>query len=276
MCCKNTDFDSLDFLGVTKHVLPSSSGERSRRAVQSVMIMKNAGHDFEHGLLLDLGCGTANLTRYYVNLGIDAIGVDISSHLNELKRDFHTLELLRGNGLSLPFKDHVFHTIVLNDVLEHIDYAYADKVMHEIKRLLDDKGMLYMSVANRYLIMEPHKMIPFLTWFPKPTWNAVFIIASRLRHSDLSYYTECPYTKKELKALCERNGLSYNDYTWFYAYSKIHKLGSVIENPYINKLVSIFSHLGLTNILLVLAEKVSILVFVCKPKRRSGLITLNM
>ncbi|NIQ06041.1 MAG: class I SAM-dependent methyltransferase, partial [Candidatus Korarchaeota archaeon] len=39
------------------------------------------GHDPQSGLLLDLGCGQGYLTRYFLKLGIEAFGVDISKRL---------------------------------------------------------------------------------------------------------------------------------------------------------------------------------------------------
>ena len=67
------------------------------------------------------------------------------------------------DGLNVPFEDHTFDTIILNDVLEHIPYYQMDKIIEKIKKVIKPEGIIYISVTNRYALVEPNTRVPLLT-----------------------------------------------------------------------------------------------------------------
>ena len=56
----------------------ATAWKREQRAKEAIVCLKLTGHNPKSGLLLDLGCGGGYLTRYFLKLGIEAVGVDVS------------------------------------------------------------------------------------------------------------------------------------------------------------------------------------------------------
>lgn len=245
----------------------ATAWKRKQRAKDALTYLKLAGHNLKSGLLLDVGCGSGYITRYFSDLGIKAIGVDISKEKVKVakKKIATTGSFILASGLKLPFRNQYFATIILNDVLEHVPYDLAYPILIEIKRILKMEGMLYISVANRYQVREPHTLIPFLTWLPRTCWNPICrLIRKRQYHN---YY---PYTIGLLEKLCQEADLVFTNYTWFYALNKISNIEQ-IGDPLLKKLVEIINRFKLSKLAYVIAEKVSVILFICKKGNLNNL-----
>jgi len=180
---------------------------REQRAKEVLEIL-----GFRHGLLLDVGSRNGEILSYFRKAGISCLGIDIEGSPD-----------IRASGLYLPFKNETFNTYILNDVLEHIPYAQAPKLFSEAKRCLKTSGLIYVSVASRYEINDPHSNIPFLSWLPNRLYLAIL---KRLFH-----YAVYPYTVRRFKALMHRSGLSFKNYTGHYVKAKLGNLEYVGFKP---------------------------------------------
>ena len=230
-----------------------------QRVEEAITCLKLSKHDPTTGLLLDLGCGPGYLHEYFLKVGIEAVGVEIvRKKIKSAKRNVPKGSFILADGCNLPFKKECFNTVITNDVLEHVPYNLADTMLNEVKRALKAGGLFYISVANRYQINEPHTQIPFLTWFPRPCWNAIHKILRKCQMKDVYY----PYTTGTLKKLCRSTKFSYKDFTWMYALNKTSKT-DYIGNRTVRKIVQIINKLGFFRMAQAIAEKVSIIVFVC-------------
>ena len=97
------------------------------------------------GWLLDLGCGEqphrhlfGHVERY--------IGVDLPP---SGRVDFY------GDGMALPIRDEVFHTVLCNQVLEHV--PEPTRLMEEVARVLKPGGVLLLTTPQTWgLHLEPH------------------------------------------------------------------------------------------------------------------------
>ena len=236
---------------------------REERAKEAITCLKLAGHDPKSGLLLDLGCGGGYLTNYFLKLGIEAVGVEVAkswmSCLKNAKKDVPSGSFINADGVNLPFKEECFHTVILNDVLEHVPYNLAHPMLNEVRRTLKASGKLYISVMNRYVLRETHTGIPFLTWLPRPCWDAVCRLAKWKRPT----YSCYPYTAKGLRKLCRMAGFTCRDYTWFYAWNKVSNVQR-IRYPILRKMVETVKKLKLSKLAYVIAEKVSVMLFICE------------
>lgn len=106
------------------------------------------------GRLLDLGCGSAPLRQLYRQA--DAIVFADMERRDEDLRPFVGLDAAR----SLPFRDQSFDTVLISDVLEHLQDPVA--AMHEIARVLRPGGLLVGNTPYLYWIHEE----PFDYWRP--------------------------------------------------------------------------------------------------------------
>jgi SAM-dependent methyltransferase len=230
-----------------------------QRVKEAITCLKLTGHDPKSGLLLDLGCGGGYLHEYFLKVGIESVGVEIGRNkIKCAKKIVPEGSFVLADGCKLPFKKECFSTVITNDVLEHVPYNLANPLVNEVKRTLKTDGLFYISVANRYQIHEPHTLIPFLTWFPRPCWNTIHKILRKHPMKEMYY----PYTISTLKMLCQSTKFSYKNFTWIYALNKTSKT-DYIGSRKVRKIVQTINKLGFLRMAQVIAEKVSIIVFVC-------------
>ena len=102
------------------------------------------------GRTLDLGCGVGPFTRYARLRGLDVIGLDSSPHqIEQARRIFLEIEDMRerlrcGDVRDLVEAGETFHSIVMLDVLEHVE----DRIgfLRLARKLLDADGQLVLCV----------------------------------------------------------------------------------------------------------------------------------
>jgi SAM-dependent methyltransferase len=230
-----------------------------QRVKEAITCLTLKGHDPKTGLLLDLGCGPGYLHEYFLKVGIEAVGVDIVRRkVRYAKKKVPQGDFVLADGCNLPFREECFFTVITNDVLEHVPYTLANQMLSEVKRTIKADGLFYISVANKYQIHEPHTLIPFLTWFPRPCWNAIHKFVKKRPLPEMYY----PYTVRMLKKLCHETKFSYTNFTWIYALKKTSKT-DYIGNRTVRKLAKTINRIGFSRAAQILAEKVSVIVFVC-------------
>jgi SAM-dependent methyltransferase len=106
-----------------------------------------------NGKVLDVGCGIGDMLKYHPG----TVGVDINPA---------TVNFCQESGLDavlmekdrLPFSDEVFDSIILDNVLEHIENPLP--LLAEINRVLKKNGILLIGVPGRkgYKSDSDHKI----------------------------------------------------------------------------------------------------------------------
>ena len=107
------------------------------------------------GSLLDIGCGRGQILKLLASRATRAVGVDIDEKARELARAELMIagvpgcSLRKGDMYRLPFDDHEFDTIILDDVLANA--AHPIRALREARRLLKPGGrmLLLLSVTQR-------------------------------------------------------------------------------------------------------------------------------
>jgi len=93
--------------------------------------------------ILDLGCGTGRLALVSKK---EIYGLDISEHA--IKRATERgMNALVGNALKLPFREGSFRSIVLNQVLDHLEEP--EKCLWECYRVLKRGGKLLINIDSK-------------------------------------------------------------------------------------------------------------------------------
>ncbi len=96
--------------------------------------------DIPYTRVLEIGCGSAELSKYIKNY----IGLDISSK---------TSKFIIGDAQKLPIKDNSVDLILLLDLLEHTD----DKVViEEVYRVLKPDGYVIITVPGFMFLWSQH------------------------------------------------------------------------------------------------------------------------
>lgn len=102
-------------------------------------------------LVLDAGCAAGRDSEHLHDFGLSTIGIDLSSKLIKIaKANYPQLEFIEGDLLSLPFTDNKFTGVWASASLVHLENEkQLKKALLELKRVLKDEGVLYLSMQNR-------------------------------------------------------------------------------------------------------------------------------
>jgi ubiquinone/menaquinone biosynthesis C-methylase UbiE len=100
--------------------------------------------------ILELGCGTARITRLIATIGkgriITATEVDKIQHKkNTLINDLPNVEFKLGGGENIQASDNTFDIVFMFKSLHHVPLALMGNVLQEIRRVLKPGGLLYIS-----------------------------------------------------------------------------------------------------------------------------------
>jgi len=101
---------------------------------------------------LDIGCGVGDFLKFRKN----SIGVDINQDCVDWCID-QGLNAKHMKMDELPFQDDFFDSVILDNVLEHIENP--DPLLDEISRVLRNKGVLIIGVPGLkgYAYDDDHK-----------------------------------------------------------------------------------------------------------------------
>ncbi|MFE4573235.1 glycosyltransferase [Paenibacillus chitinolyticus] len=112
-----------------------------------------------HGNVLEIGCANGDLSIFIASHGAKLYGIDIDPVAIDLARHkvaelgFDTCHFQIGNGYKLQFEDDTFDTVVVAEVLEHVNDPY--KILTEAHRVCRPGGTVIVSVPNGYSIPDP-------------------------------------------------------------------------------------------------------------------------
>ncbi len=106
----------------------------------------------EPGPILDVGAGTGFIVEGFLRWGIDCRGIEGSKEAIDIaRRRFPKTNLLQ-HFLSdpFPFPDQMFQTVIMNQVIEHLEPKLAENSVAESYRVLRPGGMLYVTSPSRF------------------------------------------------------------------------------------------------------------------------------
>jgi len=102
------------------------------------------------GMALDLGCGTGRSTRFLKELGLQAVGLDLSEVMvcQARRLDPQGRYLTYESNAPLPFKDGSFEVLLASWVtVEIAELSHLQSLMFETARVLGSNGMGFI-IAN--------------------------------------------------------------------------------------------------------------------------------
>lgn len=146
--------------------------------------------------MLEVGTGSGGIAQFFgahSELRCDVDAVDV--HDNRLVTDGYRFQQVHGTDL--PFADESFDVVLTNHVIEHVGDEQAQRAhLAEIHRVLRADGVGYLAVPNRWMLVEPHYGLAFLSWLPRPLRTTYL----RLMHRGERYDCE-PLSVPRLDAL---------------------------------------------------------------------------
>jgi SAM-dependent methyltransferase len=98
-----------------------------------------------------------------------------------------------ADSFAFPFTHSSFDIIILQDVIEHLQIS--QRFIDELKSILKDNGIIYLSTPNRYsifnIIADPHWGIPLICLFNREQINKYF----------LKYFRKSDYNRNDIAEL---------------------------------------------------------------------------
>jgi len=95
--------------------------------------------------MLEPGCGRGEFLKNFKDLGLDVVGVDISSEAADFNNGLDVRKCDLENE-SLPFDDNTFDIIYSKSFIEHL--YYPEKYLEEAYRVLKPNGLLLTLVPD--------------------------------------------------------------------------------------------------------------------------------
>lgn len=161
------------------------------------------------GRTLDLGCGVGPFTGYAILRGLDVIGLDNSPHqIEQAHRIFSDMKDLQnrlrcGNLRDLVDAGETFHSIVMLDVLEHVE----DRIgfLRLARQLLDRDGQMVLCVpANPQFYDERDRLSGhFLRYDPKTLMSEAELAGFTIR--DIAYWNFLGWLHCKVSAVASVN-----------------------------------------------------------------------
>jgi ubiquinone/menaquinone biosynthesis C-methylase UbiE len=122
--------------------------ERTRKSKKHMMKYMKFLRKGSSLKLLDVGCGEGYYVRDAIEEGIDAYGIDISSHALENALDRVKDRISFGSITEIPFADDEFDLMTAFDVIEHIHPKDTLNAIAEIRRVLKPRGIVIMTTPS--------------------------------------------------------------------------------------------------------------------------------
>jgi ubiquinone/menaquinone biosynthesis C-methylase UbiE len=142
---------------------------RTQKFEKIISVLQNFNPGTQYLICLDIGCSSGIITSLLGEHFRMAIGIEIDREAIRYARRHSSsirLQFLTADSMALPFHDNSVDVIVCNHIYEHV--PDADQMMGEIYRVLKEEGFCYFSAGNKYMMIEEHYGLPFLSWVPKP------------------------------------------------------------------------------------------------------------
>lgn len=154
--------------------------------------------------MLEIGTGSGGIAHYFAqhrSLNCEVTAVDVMDQ--RLVKDGY--QFVTVQDTRLPFRASSFDVVLSNHVIEHVGDTKAQIIhLNEIHRVLKKTGIGYLAVPNRWMLIEPHFRLPFLSWLPDVLRTPYLRLMKRGVRYDCN-----PLTIRKIQELLDSTGFSF-------------------------------------------------------------------
>jgi ubiquinone/menaquinone biosynthesis C-methylase UbiE len=109
--------------------------------------------------LLEVGCGTAYFTKWFEEIGLEVIGIDISKNMLLFGRKHWNGDLIQGSSFDLPFRQKSLDFVAFITSLEFMSNPI--QIIKEANRIAR-KGILF-GLLNSWSVMAIKRRIQMIS-----------------------------------------------------------------------------------------------------------------
>ena len=148
--------------------------------------------------VLEVGCAEAGVLKAFMELGHEAVGVELEVHRAELAREFLAEEIARGRASIRT--DNIydvqpadlgggFDVVVLKDVIEHI--PEQERMVPRLREFLNPGGVIFFGFPPWYMPFGGHQQVaasprvtrvPWLHLLPRRAYAKYLRAAGETEH----------------------------------------------------------------------------------------------
>ena len=126
--------------------------------------------------ILDIGAGEGSTSKILSKNNFVFSLEPKSERIKKIEKT-NSLQPVMADSLKLPFKSAVFNLIILQDVIEHLNFG--QKFVDDLNYLLEENGFIYLSTPNRFsflnIISDPHWGMPILSLLKRSQIKKYFL-----------------------------------------------------------------------------------------------------
>ena len=190
----------------TRERRPHAILDAESRILKARKIIELVGRDRIAGArVLDIGTGAGVMASELARVAREVVGVDV----RDQRTVFDGFRFVQVDGTTLPFENASFDVVLSNHVIEHVGER-DDQLHHlrEVHRVLADGGTVYVAVPNRWVVLEPHFRLPFLSWVPRSLRDPYVRLAGKGEFYDCNLPT-----RESLERLFREAGFAHREVT---------------------------------------------------------------
>lgn len=174
---------------------------RARKAMKIARLLRIDGAGQAPLRILEVGAGSGLIAHWFAARGHAVTAVDVVDE--RVVADGY--EFQRIDGADLPFPAESFDVLISNHVIEHVGDLQAQRQhLQELRRVVRRDGSAYLAMPNRWMLIEPHYGLPFLSWLPDGL--ADFYVRAMRKGEG---YDCRPLTRPQLQAVLKETGWLY-------------------------------------------------------------------
>lgn len=186
------------------------------------------------GQVLELGCGTGDLSPFLMERASGYTGVDISEAMIERARANYGRQIGTGRARfevgdceRLQFGDASFEMVVAVALIEYL--PDPSKALDEMRRVLKPGGHCLITVPNRRCLNRVARaLFAPVRWLLFP----LYVRMTGRRLADMKDVKHFAYTREELEAMMGTRGFQWSDCAFSNFYFLMHPLDHVVPGLY--------------------------------------------
>lgn len=156
--------------------------EKRQRKAEKILavLMEFFGDTTTRMRVLDVGCSIGIVSSLAGESFQLSFGLDIDKEAvkyAQINYSNPSTSFLFADSMDIPVRDECVDAVICSHVYEHV--PDADRMMHEIYRVLAPGGICYFAAGNLLQVMEPHYRIPFLSLLPRPFAGLILRITGK-------------------------------------------------------------------------------------------------